>query len=112
MIIPKPLPRDTTFKLHGYIASDTFGNTRQNTHFADIDGNIVCGTKNRFGMDCHTNIRFLDYEQFETDYIARFDENLALSAFLRRNHLPAEHFITCKKCQNKVKALLNLPPKS
>lgn len=40
----------------GYIAGDTFTH-KGNAHLADINGNVLCGTKNRFGMDCSSEIR-------------------------------------------------------
>ncbi len=95
------------YKLTGYIAGDTFA-SKGNSHFADINGNVVCGTKNRFGMDCASEIKIIDYENFEHDQTVSFKDEGKLSHLLRKNHLPMECFITCKKCQNKIKQLLLL----
>jgi len=85
-------------KLSGYIALDTFTN-RTNSHFADKDGNVICKAKCRFGYDCHTEIKFVSTEEFYTDI------NGTRMGFWK-NHLPFEHFITCKNCQKRVGAFL------
>ena len=95
---------DGEVKLVGYIAGDTFGK-RGGSHFASLEGNVVCGTKNRFGMDCASEIRIKNFDNFETDQWKGFSEKDVFD--LRKNHLPMSHFITCKKCQAKIKKLLD-----
>ncbi len=96
-------------KLIGYIAGDTFA-SRGNSHFADEMGNVICGTTNRFGMDCTTVIKFVDIENFDTDSTIDFTAKSSFSKCLRRNHLPLYCFVTCKKCRNKLTKLLTLTP--
>lgn len=91
------------FKLTGYIAGDTF-KSRGHSHFATMDGEVVCGTKNRFGMDCAAEIRIADFDHFETDTQVKFGREDKMN--LRKNHLPMDCFITCKKCQKKIKQML------
>lgn len=86
-------------KLTGYIAGDTFGK-KGNSHFANLDGNVVCGTKNRFGMDCSQEIRFVSETEFYLDQFISFNEVDKLN--IRQGHLPLECFITCKKCRKKL----------
>lgn len=94
------------YKLTGYIASDTFAN-RGNSHFADLEGNVACGSKARFGLDCHTEIRLISYDEFDTDMNVSFKVDRPLSDYIRRNHLPMEHFISCKKCQKYLRKYLD-----
>ena len=91
-------------KLIGYIAGDTFG-SRGNSHFANLDGNVVCGTKNRFGMDCSYEIRFVSEVEFYLDQWKSFKEEDKFN--LRKGHLPLDCFITCKKCQSALAKILN-----
>ena len=91
-------------RLVGLIASDTFKRTGA-THFADMDGNVSCGAKCRFGMDCHTEIRIVDFDNFETDRILKFNEEDKMG--LRKNHLPMDAHVSCKTCQKNIKKLLN-----
>lgn len=90
-------------RLVGLIAGDTFGH-RGKHHFADMDGNILCGATCRYGFDCHTEIRIVDMDNFETDRILKFNQEDKLE--LRKNHLPMDAFINCKKCQKAMVKLL------
>mgnify|MGYP001617422724 CR=1 FL=1 len=92
------------FKLIGYISSDTFYN-RGRFHFTTIEGYIVCGSTSRFGYDAHTEIRFINYQHFETDQYQSFRLETA-GIDLKTNHLPLDHFINCKKCQKLLKKFL------
>ncbi len=85
-----------TPKIIGFVAGDTF-KSKGNSHFADIDGNVICGTKNKFGMDCSYEIRLVSTSEFYTDLSISFKAIDKLN--IRKGHLPLQHFITCKKCQ-------------
>ncbi len=96
---------DHKYILVGYIAGDTFAN-RGNSHYANEDGDVVCGTTNRFGMDCCNRIRIVSYTEFYTEHhMQPFNKpNKRAGSFLdlTRNHLPMDCFITCKKCQKYI----------
>lgn len=92
------------FKLSGFISGDTFA-SNGNSHFSDENGNVICGSVNRFGFDCSVEIKFHDIDNFETDYTKSFQNNTGIN--LRTNHLPLPCFITCKKCQKKLTKILN-----
>lgn len=98
--------KQVEFKLIGYISGDTFGR-RGNSHFSNTDGFVICGTKNRFGMDCSIEIRFIDLNNFETDESISFKES-GTSALLRKNHLPITSYITCKKCLKALNKLIEV----
>lgn len=93
--IPPPL------KVEGLIASDTFSR-RTATHFMDLDGNLGCKTKCRFGYDGHTEIVFNDLETF---YVENFKSRGKL-VFVR-SFVPLSLAVTCKRCQKKIAQLIN-----
>lgn len=88
--------------VHGLIAYDTFRN-RGNSHYADLDGNIACGSKNRFGFDCDIEVKIETMEVYFTDEYKRLGPNLKFV----KGHLPLNTQITCKKCLSKIEKLLH-----
>jgi hypothetical protein len=89
------------FKLKGLIASDTF--TRRTVrHFADLDGNVICKSKCRFGYDCHTEIMLNSLQDF---YVEVF--RIGTTKTHWKGHLPITSFIECKNCLKRVGVILN-----
>lgn len=92
------------YNLEGHISGDTF-KSKGNSHFSDENGIVACGTKNKFGMDCSIGIKFVSYTEFYTDQSLPFNAIDKLNN--RRNHLPLDCFITCKKCLKYIEKQLN-----
>jgi len=90
------------YKLKGLIASDTF-TRRTFRHFADVDGNVICKSKCRFGYDCHTEIFINTLDDF---YIEAYNHGYGRKGYWK-GHLPITSFIDCKNCLKRVGVILN-----
>ena len=77
--------------IKGYVAGSGVGYS--NSHLSDLDGNVVCGTKNRFGMDCSLDIEIRSIDDYSINDIRR-----GLELPMHKGHLPLHTTVTCKRC--------------